>query len=390
MVARRLIQTLAFLQYAAWSGATVLTPPDIPEQSLIRTIYEWGDQIAVITETYQLAERTPIYELYVVDQATLRVSPVRVPGCDTYHDVAYGAGPGRLLLCGAGTSALVYGMSGASWTPVSEPMQGPEFRFTVDGNRIAVVSESSVFLMSATSSSPPASIPLRMKFSPHMFPSALLLANDVLLMALDVGEFGGGLYRMELKQPDKAPARLIRGNVHALARTKSGVVWAAGGLSHLASVSAALYRISGDRLEVVAAIGGFAGGPRFEGPPRADKITEKAGVPFPGLTNLTGLSLGREERPTVIFPSLGVFELAGDRFVRLYEGGLWFNYVTDPKTGSRAGSSPVGLAIGKAGEIYVASRSLGIFVLRKDDNRYKLKQLLFEDPARDKPLKPTR
>jgi hypothetical protein len=381
MIARPLIQTLALLLYAAWSGATVLTPPDIPEQPFIRAIHEWGDQIAVITEKYQRADSAPIFELYVVDQTTSRVSPVRVPGCDTYHDVAYGGGPGRMLLCGDGTSARVYRMSGSSWTPVSGPMQGPDFRFAVEGNRIAVVSESSVFLMSATAGSPPASIPLRMKFSPHMFPSALLLANDVLLMALDVGEFGGGLYRMNLKLPDEAPARLIRGNVRALARAQSGVIWAAGGLSHLGSVSAALYRISDDRIAVVAAISGYAG------TRQGDRITEKAGVPFPGLTNLAGLSLGREERPTVVLPGFGVFELAGDRFVRLYEGELQFGYQANPKTGSWAGSSPVGLAIGKTGEIYVASRTLGIFVLRKEGQRHSLKQLLFDYPAPDEPLK---
>lgn len=383
MVVRRLVQTLAFLHYAAWSGATVLTPPDIPEQPILRSIYQWGDQIAVITEKYQLTEKIPTSELYVVDQATSRVIPVRAPGCDTYHDVAYDAGSGKFLLCGTGQSARVYRTSGALWTPLSESVQGTEFRFAVDGDRIAVVSENTVFLMSASSTGRPASIPLRIEVPPSVLPSALLLGNDVLLVAYNIGEFGGGLYRMDLKRLDKAPARLIDGNVQALARTKSGVIWAAGGLSHMGSVGAALYRISGDGLEVVAAIGGYKGR-------QGDKITEKAGVPFPGLTSLTGLSLGNEQRPTVILPTLGVFELAGDRFVRLYEGKLGFSYQLNQTTGSWIGSWPVGLAIGKTGEIYVASRSLGIFVLRKDDNRYKLQQLLFPSPADDKPREPAR
>jgi len=54
------------------------------------------------------------------------------------------------------------------------------------------------------------------------------------------------------------------------------------------------------------------------------------------------------------------------------------------------GSGPVGLAIGKSGDIYVANRSLGIFVLLKDNSRYKLKQLLFEDSAHDQRRTPTR
>jgi hypothetical protein len=156
----------------------------------------------------------------------------------------------------------------------------------------------------------------------------------------------------------------------------------------MSSASAALYRITGDRLELVAAIGGFEGGRRYDGRVIDDKIIEKSGVPFPGLTSLTGLSLGKAERPTVILPTLGVFELAGDKFVRLYEGRLGFQYQTRP--GSWVGSWPIGLAIGNTGDLYVASRSLGILVLRKDKDRYALKQLLFQDPARDKPLKPAR
>jgi hypothetical protein len=386
MVGRRLIQTLVFLHYAAWSGAAVLTPPDIPEQPLIRTIYQWGDQIAAITEKYQLTERTKS-RLYVVDPAISRAIPVRAPGCDTYHDVAFDARLGKLLLCGTGKSARVLRMSGASWATVSEPIPGTEFRFTVDGDRIAILSDGLVFLISASSNGRPAVIPLRIRTPPRWMPSALLLIDDVLLLAYDIGEFGGGLYRLDLKQGGKPPARVIAGNVAALARTQSGVIWAAGGLAHLSSLSAALYRMSGNRWEAVAAIGGFQGGLRFDGVRIDEKITEKSGVPFPGLTSLSGLSLGKEERPTVILPALGVFELSGERFVRLYEGELSFHYQM-PTYG--VGSHPVGLAIGQSGDLYVASRSLGIIVLRKQDDRYELKQLLFEDPAHDKRLDPAR
>ena len=368
MVARRLIQTIVFLHYAAWSGAAVLTPPDIPEQPLIRTIYEWGDQIAVITERFQSTERGA-NELSVVDQSISRLVPIRAPGCDAYYDVAYDAGLGKLLLCGTGQSARVYRMNGASWTAVAEPVQGTEFRFAVNGNRIAIVSGNTVLLMSATSSDRPASIPLRLEMPPHTLSSALLLGDDVLLLAYDVGEFGGGLYRMDLKRPDKAPSELIDGNVKALARSKSGVVWAAGGLAHMGSLSAAIYRIDGDSVQVVAAIRGFNGR-------QGDKISKKAGVQFPGLTSVTGLALGKDDRPTMVFPEFGVFELVADRFNRLYEGRLRHSY---QMPGYGVGSSPVGLAIAKSGAIFVADRSLGIFVLRKDGNRYSLKQLLFHD-----------
>jgi len=380
MVARRLLQVLVLLHYAAWSGAAVLTPPDIPMQLLIRTIYEWGDQIAVITDRVQITEKGAS-ALNVVDRSGSRLVPIRVLGCDTYHDVAYDAGLGKLLLCGTGESARVYSVSGTSWTAASEPVQGTEFRFAVDGDRIAVVSENAILLMSASTSGRPAGSPTRIRTPQRPMPSALLLGNDVLLIAYDQGEFGGGLYRMDLKQLDKPMTRLIADNVKSLARAKSGVIWAAGGLAHMASVSGSLYRVGSNGVEVVAAISGM----RFR--PQDEKIDKKSGAQFPGLTSVSGLSLGKDDRPTVVLPEFGVFELAGDRFVRLYEGRLRHSY---QMPGYGVGSSPVGLAIGTSGEIYVADRSLGIFVLRKDDNRYNLKQLLFNDPAHDKPLNPTR
>jgi hypothetical protein len=246
---------------------------------------------------------------------------------------------------------------------------------------MAVVSENTIFLMSASSNVQAVSIPIRIKMPPRSLPSALLLSNDVLLMAYDNGEFGGGLYRIDLKRPDKVPTRVIDDNVQALARTKSGVIWAAGGLSHLRSVSGILYRIDSNGVKVVAAISGHVSGPRGE------KIDKKSGARFPGLTNVSGLALGKEDRPTVVLPAFGVFELSREGFVALYKGPLSFFYKT-PDAG--VGSDPVGLAISKSGEIYVASRSLGIFVLRKDNNRYNLKQLLFDDPAHETPLNPRR
>jgi hypothetical protein len=134
MIARALIRTLALLLYAACSAAAVLTPPDIPEQPLIRTIYEWGDRIAVIAYRWLPAEKRSLQELSVVDESTSRVVPIHVPGCDVFHDVAYGAGLGKLLMCGSGKSAHVYRLAGASWTAVSEPLQGTGFRFAVDGS----------------------------------------------------------------------------------------------------------------------------------------------------------------------------------------------------------------------------------------------------------------
>ena len=50
------------------------------------------------------------------------------------------------------------------------------------------------------------------------------------------------------------------------------------------------------------------------------KINEKSGVEFPGLTGVAGLAFGDSDRPIVVFPQLGVFELGDDRFNARYAG----------------------------------------------------------------------
>lgn len=378
MIARRLFQALVFL-YSATSWGAVLTPPKIPEQPIIRSIHKWGDQIAVVTEERGRSGTRFAYLLSVVDPSVSRLVPFRGLDCASYFDVAHDATLGKLLLCGNGGSARVYAFDGQSWNPLSDSVQGTESRFTVEGDRIAVVSENTVHLFSRASKKSVVSIPIKIA-GPRSAPTAMLLAGEALLLAYDHGEWGGGLYRIDLKHPDKTPTRLIGENVRALARAKSGVVWAAGGLSHLRMASGSLHRIADGDARVAARVSGFEG-------PKGPDIKERSGARFPGLTEVAGLALGKDDRPIVVLPQFGVFEFARESFVALYKGPLHFNY-TMPGYG--VGSSPQGLAISDSGEIHVASRSLGVFVLRKNRDRYDLEQLIFDQPAYNERLKPAR
>jgi hypothetical protein len=196
------------------------------------------------------------------------------------------------------------------------------------------------------------------------------LTEQSVLIAYDHGEFGGALYSLDLSQ-SATPTKLLDDNVKYLARSPSGAIWAAAGLGHMGYEHGALYRIQGRNAEVVASVSGDI----MTG---ESKIREKSGVEFPGLTPVSGLAFGESERVIVVFPELGVFELGDNRFNVLYRGSLTFTY-EDALQGLRfsAQSRPAGVVTTRFGDLYVASRSLGVFWIRGNGEAALLKQLTF-------------
>lgn len=350
----------------------VLTPPDIPEQRLIRGIYNWGDAVAVVADNYDPANHTVRYSLGIVDEETGRIVPFRALKCDSYEDIGYSDELGRLLVCGDGRLSRIYQLRDGSWKPISDTLPGDDFRIAVDHERIVAIADDTLFLISGLSKR----IVLRMHFkvgAPHHAPAALILRGHAVVLGYDTGEFGGGLYRLEL-DPTRTSAKLLEsGNIRALGATSSGEIWVADGLAHMTLERGALYRLNGDRLETVASSSGMI----TTG--EEDKVLEQAGVPFPGASEISGLAVDHSDRPVVAFPAFGIYELVDGKFVGLIETPLEFSY---SMPGYSVSSRPEGLAIGKSGDIYVAMRSLGVLVFHKsgagfDTRSNAVRQVLF-------------
>lgn len=181
----------------------------------------------------------------------------------------------------------------------------------------------------------------------------------------------GSLYRLDISQRNTTPTKLLSDSVNALARSPSGAVWAASGLAHMGGERGALYRVDGQKPDVVAAVSG------------ADaRVLEKSGVEFPGLTSVAGLAFADSDRPIVVFPVLGVFELTDERFHARYSGPLAFTYLdSDRRSQFLVNSAPVGLVTSTSGDIYVANRSLGVLLIRRSGDGSPIKQLTFAQTA---------
>jgi hypothetical protein len=355
------------LPFAALGSAVafgaILTPPGIPEQPLIRGIYNWGDVVAVVADNYDSANHTVRYSLGVVDDRAGRIVPFRELKCGSYDDIGYSEELGKVLVCGDGRVSRIYRLLDGSWKPVSEALPGGDFRVAVDHERIAAVADDTLFLISGLSRRTLLSAHFKVGTS-HRAPSALVLQGREVVLGYDSGEFGGGLYRLELDSPSHSVTLLKSGNMRALNATPSGEIWVADGLAHMTIERAALYRLNGNRLETVASISGsMMSGYEW-------KVLEKSGIPFPGVTDISGLTLDRTDRPVVAFPEFGVFELVEGKFVGLIETPMEFSY---SMPGYNVTSRPQGLVIGRSGDIYIATRSLGVLIFRKSDGRYDSK-----------------
>jgi len=353
----------------------IATPPTITEQPLIRAIYNWSDDVAVITEQWATSRTGSIYGLAIVDPRVSRIVPFRAISCDSYEDVGYSEQLGKIIVCRRGDAAQLYRSTQQGWMKFSDAVHGPEFRCTVDRDRIALISDAAVYVFSTAPQQPRARIDIGFQkipsFSGPLVPSATLLSEDSILLAYDAGEFGGALYRINLNGPTR-PIKLLGDNIKFLARSPSGAIWAASGRAHLMGEHGALYRIDGTEPHVVASISGLLMG---TGPP---SISERSGVEFPALTTVAGLAFENTERPIVVLPELGVFELGGDRFTPRYREMLLRKY-GESLHGSPVivSSFPVGLVTTASGDMYVASRSLGVFWIRRNGQELSLEQLTF-------------
>jgi hypothetical protein len=224
----------------------VATPPDIPDQPVIRNLARWDRDIAVTTEDYRPDLRRSDYRLWTVDHAAGSIRPFTEVPCVSYHDVAHSAGVGRLLVCeDAGATNLLRHVDGR-WDVVAGAPAGTQVRVVSDDRYVVLASEQTLVLLSATSFAVVATAPTP-KVGHGVAPSAMLLTADRLFVGFSAGEFGGGLYRYDLAvaEPTLVGVALLDENVSALMRSSGGSAWAATGLSHMGGVHGGVYRLDG-------------------------------------------------------------------------------------------------------------------------------------------------
>ena len=362
-------------------AAGVRVPTEMDTEPLIREIKRWGDDVAVMLEPVFKTGVPARFGLALFDVRGERLVPFAEVECDTYDDVAYSPAVGRLLACAVGGEGVLFQRAGDGWHRRARVQRGRGVRVIASDHWVVLASERALtildaetFAAAAVVNGPALSVPTP--------PRALLLDGDMLLVGYDGGEFGGGLFGCDLARGERTLNQLLRENVNALLRTRTGYVWATAGTSHMGGVHGSLYRLGGGYSpEVVTTNSGYVD------TGSSDPNQTRQGVPLPGLTEIIGLAEDDGGNPVVALPPYGVFAMDGTAFMPLYSGALKFTYPVEIWLAGRSmgvlvSSSPVSVMRRADGRVFVATRSLGIFELPRDGRTSKLKQITFTTPDR--------
>lgn len=348
----------------------ILTPPEIDEQPLISTIKRWGDEIAIFTETYDSESANTGFALYVVPELERQVQIRKFDevSCESFEDVLFSELYGKFLLCRRDGKVLLYEQLGDGWNlRLERHLSGASFRMTIDGDSMVVMSNEEGMWWRDLRTSDAESFVLGQPGS-SLVAEDLALRRDVLYVAVDNGEWGGGLFSYDLERSQSRLEPIINDNVFDLALDGAQRLWIGAGLSHLACASSALYSLDERELEMLSSYRSCFG-----------QHDESAGVEWPGSSALAGLTLDSEDIPIVVLPSVGIFKFTRERFEPVVGQVLRASY-TIPETGPGVSysSRPVGIAADGQDNLYVAQRSLGVLLFSKNDGYSSFSQLLLE------------
>ena len=201
-------------------------------------------------------------------------------------------------------------------------------------------------------------------------PRAILATVNAPFIGYDKGEWGGAAYVVPIKSGEvTSPVReIVKFNVCAIEQDAEGKVWIAGGLSHLSIERAWLYVYSEGQVQPLIDQGG-----EDEQSRRID-ISNNPLRRWDTATEISGLTVSENGKPTLVAARLGVFDATAAKMPPLIKCDFFVRY---PEKDYIVGSFPRGIRIDRGGNIYVATRSLGVLIFSKTEDGYRLEQLTF-------------
>jgi hypothetical protein len=185
----------------------------------------------------------------------------------------------------------------------------------------------------------------------------LLLFGEKLFVGIDRGEFGGGIWYLDLDTAERDWRKFDRGPAGSFAVGSDGTLWCSGGLMHMSEAYAGLYYYDGLVWQTLFEESGSIGeiSPLFG---RRSSINAICFDPDGSILYL-------------LAPDAGIFRKEGDRIVpvvHLPEGNNSTEYAT-------------GLLVDKDETFYVADYDAGILVFNKDSGHYTVRSVRFPHPT---------
>jgi hypothetical protein len=187
-----------------------------------------------------------------------------------------------------------------------------------------------------------------------------------LILGYDVGEFGGALYAMKIGENGLVTESklLISENVSAIDQDAKGMIWIAG----RRSFQGGLYSYDGKTITPIISESDLA----------KENVDHKV-VMFDNSPRFDGVTVNSNGDVIFIAEDIGIFSHSTGNFLRsLFVGDLRVQY--EMPGDIIIGSDPQGI-IEKGENLYIASRSLGVFCFEKtaDGNYVPIRQIIFNE-----------
>ena len=190
-------------------------------------------------------------------------------------------------------------------------------------------------------------------------PQHCLLTNRSLYLGYNYGEWSGALieipFRIGKEVVFQKGKRIIRDNIVAMSYFKDSTLWFATGLAHMGVAKSGIYKYEDNKLHQI--------------------LWTKSSLSLKKESDLSAFYLSNLGIPFFVASELGVFKIEHDSLKQVIEKDLYISY---PMKNYTVGSLPEAMFVDNDNNIFIASRSLGVFVYSRNNNSYKFSQLTFD------------
>jgi len=373
--------SLAFLffQNAYADSLKLSVPPLVANQQLIDHISEWDGHITVMAEQYSSKSQISRKVFYYLDQKGKSIKPLIIKDGFEIVSLAENTTQSLALCLRQGKLFLLEKSRSISSQWAIHPLS---IKADVGKDLKLAATDHIFFLVAPTHlwHSPDLKKWKKLQYSDILkdgwgepwsefsrLPEVVLASEDAIFLGFDRGEWGGAAHQIPLgrKGPTGNGKKIASFNVREIKQDPDGIVWIAGGLSHKASEAANLYRYTKGKITVVISQYGIGGA--------LPKKSEETLAELPASTDITGLAISKDGKPVILASRIGILEYSGGKFSSLIPSDFYSRYRS-------FGSFPQGMLI-RNDDIYVGSRSLGVFEFKKKDGGYNFYQFTFADSS---------
>ncbi|MCI0561131.1 MAG: hypothetical protein MN733_21815 [Nitrososphaera sp.] len=351
-------------------------PPLLPSQELSESILVWNHLVIVKTDRYLTGLKQNAWIFYEIDRPTLAAHELKLPNMEAIIDLAEDENC-SVALCKTKDKVKLLQKDRDSWVAIK-----PEPDISVDGNYyggyrlgisdgiIFIVSNNSIYFKIPNSSWKQKAIHDLVKerweepWQKAGTPSHVLTTREMLFLAWDKGEFGGALCQIPYsRNGDQITwgngSILIKEPITGLAKTPDDTLWITSGVT-----KGKLYSYAQNKLQLL-----IRDAAQLE---LVKTDSSKDPLPAPAMN---GICVGPDNAPYIVATPAGVFRIEGKKFKWIIRSDLYICY-KDSVFGE-VGSAPVGLVLDSDGNIFVASRSLGVLAFLRKPTGFEFKQITF-------------